>query len=338
LLVARAFFYLIPEYVAVALPIALFLASGLAFRRLALSGELDILAASGLGTRRILLVPAAFGLLTCALLIGLRGYVQPVGEEKLDRIGYSVAQGLFGIPLKPRIANVLPPHTQLYFDHLRPESNTLTDVVIEQKSVTMLAGSASLIRTRDDRLILGLRNGIAIWRTSGGPRRVQFETLSVTVPLQIRVPAENDSPRNRLDRLTFAQLGTIGAAEFSRERALASAAGRIAAGGLCLCLPMLGFALGVPPKRSTTGLGLFAGILIIVLYWKIAAFAEDHLTGVAPFADAALVIACWAAAAALLKAQDRKGFGAIERFLATFFQSLAARCLAFRPAGAGNFR
>ncbi|MDB5697352.1 MAG: hypothetical protein JWN69_156, partial [Alphaproteobacteria bacterium] len=43
---------LAPEYIGIALPIALFLATALAFRQLALNGELDALAASGMSDLR----------------------------------------------------------------------------------------------------------------------------------------------------------------------------------------------------------------------------------------------------------------------------------------------
>ena len=40
-------------------------------------------------------------------------------------------------------------------------------------------------------------------------------------------------------------------------------------------LPMMGLALGVPPKRSTSALGVFLGIVMIVAYHKINQYAGD---------------------------------------------------------------
>ena len=40
-------------------------------------------------------------------------------------------------------------------------------------------------------------------------------------------------------------------------------------------LPMLALALGVPPKRSTSALGVFLAIVMIVTYHKVNQYAAD---------------------------------------------------------------
>jgi lipopolysaccharide export system permease protein len=40
-------------------------------------------------------------------------------------------------------------------------------------------------------------------------------------------------------------------------------------------LPLLAIALAVPPKRSSSALGIFIGILIIVAYHKVNQYAEQ---------------------------------------------------------------
>src|SRR4029453_4598578 len=44
---------------------------------------------------------------------------------------------------------------------------------------------------------------------------------------------------------------------------------------MMLMLPLLAVALAVPPKRSSSSLGIFLGILIIVAYHKINQYAEQ---------------------------------------------------------------
>jgi lipopolysaccharide export system permease protein len=41
-----------------------------------------------------------------------------------------------------------------------------------------------------------------------------------------------------------------------------------------LMLPLLAVSLAVPPKRSTSGLGIFVGILIVVAYHKVNQYAD----------------------------------------------------------------
>ena len=44
---------------------------------------------------------------------------------------------------------------------------------------------------------------------------------------------------------------------------------------MMLMLPMLAVALAVPPKRSTSSLGIFMGIVMVVTYHKINQYAES---------------------------------------------------------------
>ena len=43
---------------------------------------------------------------------------------------------------------------------------------------------------------------------------------------------------------------------------------------MMLMLPLLAIALAVPPKRSTSGLGIFVSILIVVAYHKVNQYAD----------------------------------------------------------------
>jgi lipopolysaccharide export system permease protein len=47
---------------------------------------------------------------------------------------------------------------------------------------------------------------------------------------------------------------------------------------MMLMLPLLAVALAVPPKRSTSSLGIFLGILVVVAYHKVNQYAEQAAT------------------------------------------------------------
>ena len=44
---------------------------------------------------------------------------------------------------------------------------------------------------------------------------------------------------------------------------------------MMLLLPLLAVALAVPPKRSTSGLGIFLSIVMVVTYHKVNQYAEQ---------------------------------------------------------------
>ena len=71
---------LIPEYLSLGIPIGLLLGILLAFRKLALSSELDSLRAVGLSYTRLLRVPYMYALAMLAANIAIVGFLQPHGR------------------------------------------------------------------------------------------------------------------------------------------------------------------------------------------------------------------------------------------------------------------
>jgi lipopolysaccharide export system permease protein len=68
---------LLPEYLALGIPIGLLLGILLAFRKLALSSELDALRGIGVGYGRLLRVPYAYTAALMFLNLMIVGYVEP---------------------------------------------------------------------------------------------------------------------------------------------------------------------------------------------------------------------------------------------------------------------
>src|ERR1700712_2425800 len=88
---------LIPEYLGLAVPVGLTLGILLAFRKLALSSELDTLRAVGLGYGRLLRVPYLYGMVLLAANFWIVGYLQPKAQ-------YAYQQLRFELSSRPREA------------------------------------------------------------------------------------------------------------------------------------------------------------------------------------------------------------------------------------------
>ena len=71
---------LLPDYAVLAIPLGLLLGTLFAFRQLALSSELDVMRAVGLGYGRLLRVPFAITLALMAVNAAIVFYVQPVSK------------------------------------------------------------------------------------------------------------------------------------------------------------------------------------------------------------------------------------------------------------------
>jgi lipopolysaccharide export system permease protein len=111
------------------------------------------------------------------------------------------------------------------------------------------------------------------------PRVLSFESHDIPIDLP-----KIDSFRARgsgtgNDELALPELVRIGGSEQVDERVrIATRANfhfRIVEVAMMLLLPLLAVALAVPPKRSTSGLGIFLSIVMVVTYHKINQYAEQ---------------------------------------------------------------
>ena len=73
---------MLPEYFSLGIPIGLLMGILLAFRKLALSSELDALRGIGVGYGRLLKVPYMFAAALMLLNIGIVGWLDPYGQYR----------------------------------------------------------------------------------------------------------------------------------------------------------------------------------------------------------------------------------------------------------------
>src|SRR5213595_2249062 len=91
---------LLPEYLSLGIPIGLMLGILLAFRRLALSSELDALRASGFSYWRLLLVPYLFAATLAVANLGIVGFVQPLSRYAYEGLRFELRSGALGASIK----------------------------------------------------------------------------------------------------------------------------------------------------------------------------------------------------------------------------------------------
>lgn len=311
--VSQSLISLVPEYLGVGLPLAIYLASALAFRRLALSSELDVLAASGIGFVRMLRMPIIFAAAAGVLSLGLSSFVQPAGERRLDALGTLATKGAFGVAFPEQVPNVLDKNTQLYFESSR--ADRIDNVLIQHGTTFISARSASLARGPSGDMILNLRDGIMSGTVDNGLHSSRFTKLRWDVPFAPAYRAHWKPARDRLERFDIGSLLNFTAARRSglpQEMATASASGRLATALFMLCLPVFGFCFGPPPKRSRSGLALGLGILLILTFWRTVALVEDHFASVAPWMHGVLLIAFGVLAWVLFRLETKQGLGTME--------------------------
>ena len=276
---------LIPEYLGLAIPIGLTLGVLLAFRKLALSSELDTLRAVGLGYGRLLRVPYAYALVLLALNFFIVGFVQPKAHYAYQNLRFELRSGALGASIKVGEFNNLGRRMTLRVERSENHGTDLHGVFLRiasrgGRTLAAAAERGTFLATDDPETILfRLTNGRLVhdapdFRT---PRVLSF----VQHDLPISLPAI-ESFRGRGDgtkELTIPELLRLGGDETlpaaRRNAVRANFHFRMVEVAMMLLVPMLALALAVPPKRSTSGLGILVSIVFVVTYHKVNQYAEQ---------------------------------------------------------------
>ena len=290
---------LIPEYLSLGIPIGLTLGILLAFRRLATSSEIDVMRAVGLGYNRLLKAPYAYAIGLAILNLAIVGYVQPLARYAYEGLRFELRSGALGASIKVGEFTTLGQRLTLRVESSSDEGRRLTGifahaVAANGQSVSASAREGQFLATADpDTIVLRLTEGMLI---HDGPNFPAPRVLTFTShDLPIDLPKiEAFRTRGGQDReLTIPELARVGndAAEplATRLESRANFHFRLVEVATMLVLPLLAIALAVPPKRSTSALGLFLAIVMLVTQHKINEYAEGFgaLGGVDP------LIALW---------------------------------------------
>ena len=276
---------LIPEYASLAIPLGLLLGILFAFRKLATTSELDVLQAVGMGYGRLLRVPYAITAVLIAVNVALVFYVQPVSRYTYELLEYELRSGSLGASIKVGEFTTLADRMALRIEESEDNGRQLKGIfarVANDKGqiLSISAREGQFLATSDspDTIILRLTEGTIV-QDSGGqtPRVLSFtrHDLPIDLPRIEQFRARGDAEREYI----LPELLSIGwdseEPVVKRDASQASFHFRLVEVVMMLLMPLLAVALAVPPKRSTSALGVFVSIVMVVAYHKVNQYAED---------------------------------------------------------------
>ncbi|WP_260484522.1 LPS export ABC transporter permease LptF [Sphingomicrobium flavum] len=277
---------MLPEYFALGIPIGLLLGILLAFRKLALSSELDALRGIGVGYGRLLKVPYfyAFGLLALNLLIV--SFLEPAARYNYEGLRFDLRSGSLGASIEVGEFNRLGKGMTLRIEESENDGTLLKGIFVavddpDDGRISASASEGQFLATDDpDVIIFRLRGGRLVQDNPdfASPRTLAFDSYD----LPINLP-QVDSFRgrgNEIKELYLPELASLAYFDGNSgdEQSMAARANlhfRLVEVIMMLMLPMLAIALAVPPKRSSSSLGIFIAIVMVVTYHKINQYAES---------------------------------------------------------------
>jgi lipopolysaccharide export system permease protein len=276
---------LLPEYFSLGIPIGLLLGILLAFRKLALSSELDALRGIGIGYNRLLRVPYIFAVVLMVVNIGIVGWVDPYARYRYEGLRFDLKSGSLGAAIKVGEFNEFGRRMTIRIDRSDDNGTHLHGIftALDDKSGMKIAATASegqFLSTDDpDTIIFRLQRGRLVQEGPkfATPRTLSFESYDLPINLPAIDPFRGRG--NELKELTLPEVydRAYGDAPVGKEESRAARANlhfRLVEVVMMLMLPLLAIALAVPPKRSNSSLGIFVGIVLVVTYHKINQYAE----------------------------------------------------------------
>ena len=290
---------LIPEYLSLGIPIGLTLGVLLAFRRLALSSELDVLRATGQSYGRLLRVPYLYAIALAVLNLAIVGFVQPYSRYAYEGLRYELRSGALGASIKVGEFTHLGRKMTLRIEESRNNGRDLSGIFVmtqgqDGKTLAVTAESGTFMATDDpDTIIFRLHNGTLVHNAPGfqSPRVLSFAGHDLPIDLPKIENFRNRGGKN--EELTIPELVRSGnsAALPGKVRAQSRAEFhfRLVEVATMLLLPLLAVSLAVPPKRSSSALGVFLSIVMLVTYHKVNEYAE----GVAALGKVEPILALW---------------------------------------------
>ncbi len=282
--VIRLLLYLVPHYLGLAFPVALFLAVYVVVARLSQDHELDGLQAAGFSLTRLSRPFLAVGLGCGLLALGLYGYVQPLSRYAYRAAFHALTNAGWNATLVPGEFLQIGRRLTIHVDQRDPADGMLHGIFLQQLDEDgrqMLTTAATgQLRLSDDEteLLLTLNEGQQITLMPDG----QVSTLRFVGSDQSR-PFTRHLPLFRLRgtderEMTIAELWA-GPQSLDpprgRTRLDSELHGRLVRSASMLVLPLLAMPLGLAAKRSRRSVGILVGAVILMVYQQALQLIES---------------------------------------------------------------
>ncbi len=278
---------LMPEYASLAIPLALLLGTLLAFRKLATSSELDVMRAVGWSYGRLLRVPYIITGVLMAANLAIVFYVQPVARFYYERLDYQLKSGALGASIKVGEFTTLADKMALRVENSEDGGRKLEGIFArvtdgQGRVMAISAREGRFLATSDspDTIILRLVDGTIVQDTRGSPRVLTFARNDLPIDLP-RVEEFRDRGGKEQEYILpeLLRMGWgVQNPETERDASQASFNYRLVEVVMMGLMPLLGVALAIPPKRSTSALGVFVSIVLVVSYHKVNQYGQDVAT------------------------------------------------------------
>jgi lipopolysaccharide export system permease protein len=283
-LIIKMLGFLVPHYLALAIPAAYFIAVVYVTMRLSNDGELDALRASGFSLLRTSAPIIVIGLVLTIVTGILVGSLQPYTRYAYRALAYLVGETSWNAAIeRGAFFSGFGGKTMLIGD-ISKGGRELGQIFIqetdsEDRNVVLTAPTGSLaIDPTDFSLKLELHDGVRIQSTQNGEQVQALEFVTLDLPLQVVAP---EPFRNRGDKESELTLTELLKAKVDRSSGLTTFDIRAEINYRWVrivsvfFLPFLAVPLGLSSRRSPSNIRLLIGIVVLIGYYEIVQLGQS---------------------------------------------------------------
>ncbi len=274
---------LLPEYLALALPVSFFLGILLAFRRLSLNSELDVITGNGVSLRQLLPPIMAFGMVLALADVYIEGVVKPQSLYRYQQLGFLAQQKVFTARLHPGAFVPLSAKEALRFGAIDKGGRSGSRVFFRScetraRCTVVTAKRGIFVPAKDhSHLTLQLKDGrqLLYLAEDAPPVFIDFENLALDIKLPAlaafrkRAEVGEEATNAELWRALRGQTPQSLASYYDYRANLYS---RITNALGFFALPFLAIAFGIAGKRRHAYGGVILGIASLILYIEVMQF------------------------------------------------------------------
>jgi lipopolysaccharide export system permease protein len=274
---------LVPHYLGIAVPAALFVGVLYASMRLSSDSELDAMRASGLSLRRLMMPILALSVVLVIASAYLIGFLQPYTRFAYRALVHLVVETAWDSAIERGAFFTGFGGKTILIGDISEGGSRLSKIFVKEiddngQDIVTTAESGQLERNSDLSLVLTLHNGV---RTEAMPGTTDAKAVEFT---EIELPMDTIAPepfRNRGERESELDFIELVQAFFNTPPALhiddvkAELNSRLVRTISIIFLPLLAMPIGVSSRRTSKGMRMLVGILFLVAYFQILQFGRD---------------------------------------------------------------
>jgi len=274
--------FILPSFLVVSLPMAVLIATIVAFARLTADSETIVLQANGIGFSRWLLPVGIFSVAIYFATLFLSFVAQPWGGQSLRNLTLTMLRKQVSLGLEPGVFNDLFQNMVLYVEEITAPSKLrgvlLFDFRHTDEPHLIIAQEGSIMDDPNSDLISFKLNRGSLHqkvKDQDSYERILFSTYELTLDLgpmmaNVNEPAgENSSPQELRERIDASKGQDLQAIQLLEEHYK-----NFSFPTSCLFFGLIGVPLGMYAKRSGRLGGFAIGLVMILGYYLMNVLAD----------------------------------------------------------------